>query len=98
VNGTRPPCQGDSHTPKCKSDCTNSDYTIAYKQDKWFGKTVYTLNKVEQIQMELLENGPIQTSFTVYSDFLNYKSGIVRIIKFKINININKNISFQIFK
>jgi len=77
VNGSRIPCQGDSHTPKCKSNCINSDYTVPYSKDKTFGKTVFTIDaKVEQIQTEIMKNGPVQTSFTVYEDFMNYKSGI----------------------
>jgi hypothetical protein len=44
----------------------------------WFrGKSVYTVKKDEkQIQIELMTNGPVQTAFTVYEDFLNYKTGV----------------------
>ena len=30
------------------------------------------------IKAELLANGPLQTGFTVYNDFMSYKSGIYR--------------------
>ena len=29
-----------------------------------------------QIKKELMENGPIQTGFNVYEDFMHYKSGV----------------------
>lgn len=40
------------------------------------GKTSYTVqNDVEQIQNEIYKNGPVEGAFTVYEDFLMYKSG-----------------------
>jgi len=76
VNGTRPPCQGESHTPKCKKVCTNSGYNVTYTQDKNFGKSVFTYKSESQIQQEIMTNGPVQTAFTVNEDFLSYKSGV----------------------
>ena len=31
---------------------------------------------MEAIQTELMTNGPVEASFTVYEDFLTYKSGV----------------------
>ncbi len=31
---------------------------------------------MEQIQTEIMTNGPVQTAFTVYEDFLSYKTGV----------------------
>lgn len=76
VNGSRPPCQGETKTPKCKSQCTNSDYNITYPKDKSFGQNVYTVHSEDQIRTELFKNGPVQTAFTVYEDFLSYNSGV----------------------
>lgn len=75
-NGTRPPCQGESHTPHCTKTCTNSDYTVKYDNDKSKGQSVYTIKSEEQIQTEIAKNGPVQTAFSVYEDFLSYKSGV----------------------
>jgi cathepsin B len=76
-NTERPPCQGDSETPKCRHNCINSDYTTDYKKDKSYGDKVYTVRSHEdQIKMEMMKNGPVQTAFTVYADFPNYKSGV----------------------
>ena len=64
VNGTRPPCQGEGHTPKCKMTCTNDDYTVNYPRDKSFGDNVYTVKShEEQIQMEINEKW---TSFKLH--------------------------------
>jgi cathepsin B len=76
VNGTRPPCQGESHTPKCGKVCTNSGYNVTYTKDKNFGKSVFTYKSESQIQQEIMTNGPVQTAFTVNEDFLSYKSGV----------------------
>lgn len=76
TNGSRLPCQGESNTPKCIKQCEQG-YNINYNQDKKLGDSVYTVNKdVKQIQMEIMKNGPVQTAFDVYEDFLNYKSGV----------------------
>lgn len=40
------------------------------------GKTSYSvLSDEEQIQSEIYKNGPVEGAFTVYEDFLLYKSG-----------------------
>lgn len=78
VNGTRPPCQGEQPTPKCTKQC-RSEYTTPYVNDKHFGKSAYSVrSKEEQIQTEIMTNGPVEGAFTVYADFLNYKSGVYR--------------------
>lgn len=40
------------------------------------GKRSYSVpSQQEQIMAELYKNGPVEAAFTVYSDFLQYKSG-----------------------
>ncbi|XP_017769146.1 PREDICTED: cathepsin B [Nicrophorus vespilloides] len=77
VNGSRPACDGEEgSTPKCKKEC-QPGYKISYAQDRHFGKKAYTVkSKVEQIQREIMMNGPVEGAFTVYEDLLNYKSGV----------------------
>jgi cathepsin B len=77
INGSRRSCSEElSPTPKCKEQC-ESGYAISYSSDKHFGKTVYTLpNNEDQIKTELYNHGPIEVDFLVYSDFLQYKSGV----------------------
>ncbi|XP_061621889.1 cathepsin B [Phyllopteryx taeniolatus] len=77
VNGSRPPCTGEGgDTPKCVSKC-EPGYSPRYMQDKHYGKTSYSvLSEEEQIQLEIYKNGPVEGAFTVYADFVLYKSGV----------------------
>ncbi len=53
-------------------------YGKEYSDDKHFGKTAYTvMSAPEQIQAEIINHGPVEAAFTVYSDFPSYKSGKV---------------------
>jgi len=77
VNGTRLPCSEGASTPKCHRMCENKDYNVDYKRDKSFGASSYSIKRnVEQIQLELMNNGPTEAAFTVFEDFPNYKSGV----------------------
>lgn len=76
VNGTRPPCQGEQDTPKCTEQCIDG-YSPSYQKDKHFGRRTYTVPaKQEQIMTELYKNGPVEAAFSVYADFLLYKTGV----------------------
>lgn len=78
VNGTKPPCQGEGPTPNCKKQCIPG-YPTPFAQDKHFGKSAYSISsKVAQIQTEIMTNGPVEGAFTVYADFLSYKSGVYK--------------------
>jgi cathepsin B len=77
VNGSRPPC-GSEKTPKCVKQCEKS-YKVPYPKDKRFGNQPYSLESNEdQIKTELMKHGPIEVAFTVYEDFLLYKSGVYK--------------------
>ncbi|CAG9864170.1 unnamed protein product [Phyllotreta striolata] len=77
TSGTRPPCDGHmSNTPRCLQKCESS-YSIPYNQDKSYGSRAYYIgSNVQQIQTEIMKNGPVEAAFTVYADFLSYKSGV----------------------
>ncbi len=81
VNGTRGPCEEGGRTPKCHRTC-EAGYNKAYKDDKTYGDKSYSVRRdVRQIQMELMNNGPVEGAFTVYSDFPNYRSGVYQHVK-----------------
>ena len=45
------------------------------------GSRAYSIaNDVEKIKHEIMTNGPVEGAFTVYEDFLQYKSGTVYIM------------------
>jgi len=76
VVGPYPNCTGDSPTPRCVRTCRDG-YPKTYLQDKHYGKSAYRVPaRVEDIQAEIMQNGPVEGAFTVYADFPNYKSGV----------------------
>lgn len=34
------------------------------------------MTTAEEIQLEIMNNGPVHTGYTIYSDFMSYSSGI----------------------
>ncbi|KAL6732923.1 hypothetical protein Aduo_003628 [Ancylostoma duodenale] len=65
-------------TPKCRTVCKYG-YRKPYEQDKYYAKSAYTLPKDEAaIRKEIMENGPVQATFTVYQDFYLYRKGVYK--------------------
>lgn len=78
TNGTLPPCGDIVHTPKCEKQCEKG-YNVSYKADKHKGQKHYSLSRQpEQIMAEIMTNGPVEGAFTVYADFVSYKSGVYK--------------------
>ncbi len=76
VSGKYQPCSGEGPTPSCKRSCI-SGYPKSYTADKQFGASAYSVpSNVAKIQTEIMTNGPVEGSFSVYEDFLTYKSGV----------------------
>jgi len=80
----------DHHIPMSKNPCPMMEYptpqcsfgtcspNASYPWNLHFGQSAYTITSgvVSDIQTEILTNGPVQTAFEVYADFLTYKSGV----------------------
>ncbi|XP_035233298.1 cathepsin B-like isoform X2 [Stegodyphus dumicola] len=76
TTGSLPPCGDIVDTPQCVHVCEKG-YNVSYRDDKFFGKRSYSIESdAAQIQAELYKSGPVEAAFTVYSDFVNYKSGV----------------------
>ncbi|KAK1805481.1 hypothetical protein P4O66_019780, partial [Electrophorus voltai] len=76
VNGTRPPCSGEEDTPDCVKQCTEG-YSPSYAEDRHFGQRSYSIpSDPQQIMAEIYKNGPVEAAFSVYEDFLLYKTGV----------------------
>lgn len=76
----RPDCYDleKSKTPKCVKECSNPAYGASYADDiiklgSYYG---ITNHKVTDIMADLMANGPIETTFTIYEDFLTYTGGV----------------------
>jgi len=78
VNGSLPPCGAEQPTPSCTKKCI-PEYTTPFAQDKHYGSSVYSVRSDQtQIETEIFKNGPVEAAFTVYADFLAYKSGVYK--------------------
>ncbi|TNN21125.1 Cathepsin B-like cysteine proteinase [Schistosoma japonicum] len=67
-------------TPECYQTC-QPDYAIQYENDKYYGKSSYYVTSDEvSIMKEILLNGPVEATFYVFDDFLNYKTGVYKYV------------------
>ena len=63
-------------TPNCEKQC-RSGYPISFEKDKHLGASAYAVSSdVAKIQTEIMTNGPVEGAFSVYADFITYKSGV----------------------
>jgi len=67
------PCLNFVPTPECwtNSTCVNGAPWTLYQVNN-----SYSLSGVQAIQTEIMTNGPVSACFSVYEDFLSYKSGV----------------------
>lgn len=64
----------DGHAPQCITKCVDS--AVEYKKYK-ASSLIPTLPKtIEAIKTEIFHNGPVETGFSVYKDFITYTSGV----------------------
>ena len=78
------PAEGDpgcesQHSAQCPKSCdASADPSHSdFKNDKYsFDGDIQTASGEENIQKMIMEGGPVETAFTVYSDFENYAGGI----------------------
>jgi len=77
VPGSKPNCEKITQkSPKCTRSC-QSGYETSYSKDKHrsSGRS-YSISNIEHLKQDLYANGPVTGAFTVYEDFLSYKSGV----------------------
>jgi len=66
-----PPCPSKEYnTPKCNKTCASGTWAPMKGTRSW------TLSGEQDFMAEISANGPIEVAFTVYEDFLTYKSGV----------------------
>ncbi|KAI9559962.1 hypothetical protein GHT06_013970 [Daphnia sinensis] len=83
TTGDRLPCTEGGGTPKCLKTCVEG-YTVDYSQDLHYAITKQVLRptpptvhkRVEDIQLEIMNNGPVEGALTVYEYFPFYKSAL----------------------
>jgi len=78
--GPYPKCQEGGNTPACPNPkaCSNSKYTTPWAQDLQHAKSSYGINGAAAMQEDIMKYGSITVAFSVYSDFLTYKTGVYK--------------------
>ena len=61
--------------PQCLSSCP-SNTAITWADDKHTSASSYNVRRVDNIKQEIMTYGTVTAAFTVYEDFLTYKSGV----------------------
>lgn len=69
----KPYVSGEGTVPTCSNTCADGSVAKKYKCKSG---SVVNPRTVPQIKAEISANGPVEAVFTVYGDFLNYKSGV----------------------
>jgi cathepsin B len=70
----QPGCESQS-SPKCPKKC--DDPSMSFDDNKYtFKGQVASASGEKDIQQMIMEGGPVETAFSVYSDFENYAGGI----------------------
>jgi cathepsin B len=69
-----PYTSGAGAVTQCPTTCANK--SVAFTKYKCAAKSVIQATNQNQIQSAILAGGPMETGFTVYQDFFNYKSGV----------------------
>jgi cathepsin B len=72
---TYQPCGDEKPTPSCKTSCTNSGQSFTKVNP---GGKAYSLGSTDEIKQSIMEKGPVTGAFTVYEDFVTYKSGVYK--------------------
>jgi len=76
IPGCNHPCGKTLPTPKCHKTCSDTE---SYTKDRHFGKNAYNIRAtVNDIATEIMTNGPVEGAFSVYEDFVHYKSGVYK--------------------
>jgi hypothetical protein len=72
--GKYPPCPSNEYpTPSCQTTCKNG---ATWSGSLHKGTRSWSLSGASSFQQEIYAHGPIEVAFTVYEDFLTYKTGV----------------------
>jgi cathepsin B len=70
----KPYTAGTGEVDKCVKKCANDN--TEYKKYKAAALPTVMAGNVQKIKESLVKDGPVETGFQVYEDFMNYKSGV----------------------
>jgi hypothetical protein len=69
-----PYSSGAGNSGTCSSYCTGTNTPKEKKFVKFWGIRSYS--NPDAIKLALINDGPVETAFVVYQDFMNYSSGV----------------------
>jgi len=70
------PCPNITYpTPPCKKQCVDNE---TWSTALHYGSSAYSLSGAAHMMTEIYANGPIETAFDVYEDFLSYSGGVYK--------------------
>ena len=73
---TMPSCDDAKQVaPTCTKKCVD-DATRTYSKDKHYATSSYGFPSIDNIKADIVKHGTVTAAFTVYEDFLTYKSGV----------------------
>jgi cathepsin B len=78
-----PGCPSES-SPQCPKKCdaeASNDHKDFESEKYSFSGKVLSASGVENVQKMIMAGGPVETAFTVYSDFENYAGGVYHHVK-----------------
>merc|ERR1712080_81465 len=70
-----PKCPGSEYSISCSRSCTSVSGKD-YNSDKTKGSGAFSVRSASSIRSALASTGPLSVAFTVYQDFVTYKSGV----------------------
>lgn len=73
-----PTCPSQEYSTSCSKECESSYTAKSYSDDKTKGTDAFSLSSVTEMQQSIMQYGPLAVSFSVYSDFPTYKSGVYK--------------------
>jgi cathepsin B len=72
-NSTNPCPQNEYPTPPCVKKCQDGEQ---WNSALHYGIDINSASGEADIMAEIYQHGPVETAFTVYADFLTYKTGV----------------------
>jgi len=74
-----PVCPKKEYPTPVLKECSEKSYTKSYSADKTRATNSYSLSgDVEKIQRDVMQHGSATMAFSVYEDFVTYKSGVYK--------------------
>ena len=79
IEGSHGACPEYAETPECVADCSGGNKQPISTQ-MTYGASAYSIKGEDNIMQEIYENGPVEGCFSVYEDFMTYKSGVYQYV------------------